>query len=395
MKKRLFVFGHWMKIDGVSVSLLGLLKELDYSQVDVDLMLISAEGELLKEMPPEVNLLHTPDCVARYWNLATTGRKRSLKAYFISKFSLYLAGIWYRIFRRMKIDPYGRGLIRGALYGSLMLPRRITDREYDLALFFSCEPTFCGRVKARKTAVWVHTDWGYFHPIRFLVNLLFSRADYIVNVSPTAKQSFDKLLNEKLKARSIVIENALSPKWMMSRANAMKLPQTAATKILSVGRLTMAKNYFRALEAAKILKDRGMDFEWRIVGAGELENQLRQKVMELNLGGCVIMVGSVDNPYPYYRWADIFVCTSDWEGKSVSVREAQVFAVPTIITRYGTASAQLDDGVDGIIVEKTAEAVADGVMRMVSDPDLAKRLSKGCENRDYTNSQEVRKVMEL
>lgn len=394
MKKKIFILGHWMKIDGVATSLLGLLKELDYDKVDVDLMLMSQEGELLPEIPHEVNLLKTPDSVSYYWSFRPKGKKTSLLHWFIFKVSLYVAGVWYKIFRRIKIDKYGLSMIHAALLQPV-LPKWIVDDEYDLALFFSCEPMLAGRVKAKKTAVWVHSDWGYFHPTKFLLNKLFARADYIVNVSSAAKKSFDDLLRPKLQNRSLVIENLLSKRWMIERSQAFCVEKQDDIKILSVGRLSPQKNYFRALDAAKMLKDSGVKFEWKIVGGGESEGALKARHNELGLGDCVIFVGSTNNPYPYYNWADMFVCTSDWEGKSVSVREAQVFTLPTIITNYGTAASQLENGVDGLIVDLTAEAVAKGIMKLANDSGLKKKLKDTCAKRDYTNKSEINKILSL
>ena len=282
-----------------------------------------------------------------------------------------------------------------AVVGAPFLPRRIVSGRYDAALFFCCEPIMAGRVDAGRTAVWVHTDWGRFHPIRALVNRLFPRADLIVNVSDQAKESFDRLLDPCHRNRSVVIGNTLSKDWMMKRAAERDVPKKEGLRILSVGRLSEPKNFFRALDAAKSLSDRGLAFDWKIVGGGELEAALRKRLSELGLEGRVTLEGAVSNPYPYYRWADLFVCTSDWEGKSVSVCEAQAFALPTLITRYGTASSQLEDGVDGMIVDLSAEAVADGIARLAADEGLRRRLADTCASRDYTNRRELARVMAM
>lgn len=394
MKKKIFILGHWMRIDGVATSLLGLLKELDYSKVDVDLMLMSAEGELLEELPRQVNLLNTHPSVVNYWSDKPTDGKRSLLAVLLKKGALLIAGVWYRIFRRMKIDPYGMHLIKGLLF-NMYLPKRIVDKEYDLALFFSCEPFLVGRVGACKSAVWVHTDWGSFNPITFLVNISFGRADYIVNVSSAAKKSFDRYLNDRNKGKSIVIENIISPRWVMDKSLHGYVVESTALKILSVGRVTPHKNYFRALEAAKILAERGVDFVWYIVGGGESFDALEAAAKLSGLSDRFKLLGPQQNPYPYYKWCDIVVCTSDFEGKSVSVREAQMFAKPVVVTKFPTAASQVEDGIDGILVERTPQAVADGVALLMHDSVLRKRLSANCKSRDYANLGEIDKILSL
>lgn len=391
MKKRIFILGHWMKIDGVATSLLGLLKSLDYSRVEVDLMLMSVEGELREEIPSEVNLLKTHPAVAQYWG-SKCARYASAKILHIV--ALCVAGVWYRLLRRMKIDKYGLSLISGFLF-CLILPRRIVPDEYDLALFFSCEPFLVGRVNARKSVVWVHSDFGMFSPVRYLLNLGFGRADYIVNVSVEAKASFDRYLTCENKKKSIVVENCISQSWIKSKANAFDVEKGHGLRILSVGRVSPPKNYFRALEAAKILAARGASFTWIVVGNGESLNALKSAVENAELDDSFQMVGLQTNPYPYYEWCDLLVCTSDWEGKSVAVREAQIFAKPVVVTKFPTAASQVEDGVDGLLVDRTPEAVAEGIIRLMDDSALREKLSANCRRRDYTNLGEIDKILAL
>lgn len=56
------------------------------------------------------------------------------------------------------------------------------------------------------------------------------------------------------------------------------------------------------------------------------------------------------NPYPYICRCDLYVQPSRYEGKCVSVKEAQMLRKPVVITNYATANSQVENGVDGIIV---------------------------------------------
>ena len=57
MKKRIFIAIHYMEVGGAEISLIGLLHALDYSKCDVDLLVYSHRGELMSQIPQEVNLL--------------------------------------------------------------------------------------------------------------------------------------------------------------------------------------------------------------------------------------------------------------------------------------------------------------------------------------------------
>ena len=109
----------------------------------------------------------------------------------------------------------------------------------------------------------------------------------------------------------------------------------------------------------------------------------------------VIVLGKKSNPYPYIQTCDVYIQPSRFEGKCVAVREAQMLGKPVIITNYATARSQLEDGVDGIIVPLDNKRCAQGIVKVLQNPQLMKRLSENCRQRDYTNSQEVKKLYKL
>lgn len=392
--KRLFILSQWMETDGVEASLLGLLKEFDYTQVSVDLFLTLHQGPWMREIPKEVYLLPPHPAVVRYASgLAPLRQRHAWLAYGLTQLSRYLAGFWYRLIRRQKVDEIGYEQIRYAVWAPF-LPRWVSDRRYDLALIFGGPPGFSRRVHAPASAVWVHTDWAHYRPLPWLARRQFHAARRVVNVSEGAKAAFDRICRLPSGTPSVVVENLLSPSWAHARAEAGEKPQPfEGLKILTVGRVSPPKNPPRALAAAQELKRRGLRFRWFFVGGGECLEGLRQLHAKSGLGDAFVITGPTDNPYPYYPWCDLYVCTSDWEGKSVSVREAQIFAKPTIITRYPTSGSQLEDGVDGLIVDRTPEAIADAIQALSNDPNRREALSAACRARDYANLCEIETIL--
>lgn len=395
MKKRIFILSQWMKIGGIESSLLSLLKELDYSKVAVDLCLQHHEGLWMNEIPKEVNLLPYDRKIARVGiGLATARKDGDWLVWILTQASRYLTGILYMVFRHRKVDEIGYGQIAWAMK-SWLLPKRIGNGSYDLCLIFGGAPGFAARVDAKVKAAWVHTDWSYFKPLRWLARRQFSSVDYVVNVSEAAKRAFNRVVGGLPGVKSIVVENILSKKWIRERHDAYRVDAGCGFHLLSVGRLSAAKNFFRAIEAAKILKMRHIAYTWLVVGDGESRDGLVRTAMEAELGDMFQFVGARENPYPYYKWCDALVCTSDYEGKSVSVREAQIIAKPAVVTKFPTAASQVEDGVDGILVECTAEAVADGILRLINDSKLRVSLSANCRYRDYANLAEIDKILAL
>lgn len=86
-----------------------------------------------------------------------------------------------------------------------------------------------------------------------------------------------------------------------------------------------------------------------------------QKITEAGMQERVIILGKKDNPYPYMRACELYVQPSRYEGKAVTVREAQLLGKPVVITSYATSASQLEDGVDGVVVPMDNAGCAAGI----------------------------------
>ena len=109
----------------------------------------------------------------------------------------------------------------------------------------------------------------------------------------------------------------------------------------------------------------------------------------------VIILGKKTNPYPYIKNCDLYVQPSRYEGKAVTVREAQMLCKPVVITKFATSSSQLSDGYDGIIVPMDNQGCADGIANVLKNKELMLMLSKNCAKNDYSNAEEVNKLYDI
>ncbi|MGM9869613.1 MAG: glycosyltransferase [Sodaliphilus sp.] len=135
--------------------------------------------------------------------------------------------------------------------------------------------------------------------------------------------------------------------------------------------------------------------KWYIIGYGGGEALIRQKIREAGMENHVIILGKRSNPYPYIKACDIYVQPSRYEGKSVTVREAQMLCKPIVVTNYPTASSQIRNGVDGVIVPMDNESCAQGIARVILDAPLRQRLTAYLATHDYGNESEVTKIYDL
>ena len=109
----------------------------------------------------------------------------------------------------------------------------------------------------------------------------------------------------------------------------------------------------------------------------------------------VIILGKKANPYPYIKACDIYVQPSRYEGKSVTVREAQMLCKPVVVTNYPTASSQIQDGKDGVIVPMDNEGCAKGLAEFILDETKQSQIVEYLKTHDYGNINEVNKIYSI
>jgi glycosyltransferase involved in cell wall biosynthesis len=117
------------------------------------------------------------------------------------------------------------------------------------------------------------------------------------------------------------------------------------------GRLAPEKRLDRALHAWPAVTDVSPGAKLLIVGDGPEAARLR----DLAPAG-VRFVGSTDDVLPYLQVADVFVLTSDLEGLSCALLEAQAVGLPAVVTDVGAARRIIEHGVNGYVVDTDDEA---------------------------------------
>lgn len=142
-------------------------------------------------------------------------------------------------------------------------------------------------------------------------------------------------------------------------------------------------------------KPSSINLKWYIIGYGGDETLIRQKIAEAGMQDHVIILGKRTNPYPYIKGCDIYVQPSRYEGKSITVREAQMLCKPVVVTNYPTASSQIQDCVDGVIVPMDNEGCAKGLAEFILDSDKQSYILEYLKTHDFSGQQEVNKIYNL
>ena len=395
MKPSILIFSQAMELGGVERSLLGLLDSIDYDRYDVDLFLMRHSGELMPYLNPKVKLL--PE-IPQYASLAVP-MTPLLKSGQFGVLSGRLKGkLAARSFdkRHPSDKPSVTALTYSHKYTLNSMPL-ISGKTYDLAISFLTPHYFAReRVRAKKYAAWIHTDYTAISFDRAEELSMWNGYDTVCGVSEQASQSFRTAFQE-LSEKVCTIENILPKELICRQAEEPQtdMPSDGAIRLLSVGRFCDAKNFDNVPDICRRLAEDGLNVKWYLIGYGGDEPLIRRKIAEAGMQDRVIILGKKGNPYPYMRACDLYVQPSRYEGKAVTVREAQLLGKPVVITNYATSAGQLEDGVDGVIVPIDNAGCAAGIAALLRDPVRMRALSENCAKRDYTNSAEVEKIYAL
>ena len=407
MKPRILIAIHYMHLGGAEISLIGLLQALDPNKVDVDLFVYSHEGELMKLIPEYVNVLpEEPD-----WSMFEKPMKEVLKKGYFKILFARLKAKWRMKQLVKRNHPKDSAAILG--YAGEEVSKVVSDLHkygtYDLAISFLNPHDFVkDLVLAKKKICWIHTDYTRID-IDIKQELpVWDSFDHIVSISPDVTKTFLQVF-PSLASKIIEIENILSSAFVRNRAEEFETTdleqrsaisgQQSVINLLSIGRFCEEKNYDNVPDICKktlgLLKDKNIDIRWYIIGFGGYEELIRQKIAEAGMQEHVIILGKKSNPYPYIKACDIYVQPSRYEGKSVTVREAQMLCKPVIVTNYTTASSQIKNGIDGVIVPMDNENCAKGLAEFILDTEKQNHIIEYLKAHDYGNVEEVEKIYNI
>lgn len=389
---------HYMELGGAERALLGLLYAIDTDKVDVDLMINQHTGPFMQLIPKKVNLLPEIPAYSVIESSMQKVFKKKQWGVLLGRLQYKVCYTLYKKIHRLTND----GTATHFLYDSVnrFLPSLKHLGCYDLAISFLDPPHIVqDKIDAKVKVEWIHTDFsgGNFHYDTHRTLSRWAANDHIISISESVTQSFIKAFPE-LKEKIVEIENIIPKSLVLEQSLVGNADEyegcSGVIKICSVGRLSHQKNFECIPAVAQLLVSSGLSFHWWIVGPGDIffYNNLAQ---EYGVDACVSYIGPKDNPYPYMRQCDIYVQPSRYEGKAVTVQEAQMLARPVIITNYPTSSSQIIDGKDGIICELNNEAIADAIMKLSSKVERMKTLGENAAQMHAGNDCEVEKIYRI
>ena len=393
MKKILFVINN-LNCGGAEKALISLLETIDYSKVDVDLLLFKQEGIFMSKIPAQVNLLIEPENY-KYFDMSI---KKAIKELIKSgKLNIALARILSLY--AFKTEKAG-SVMEQRVWKYLSVALDKLDKEYDVAIgYLEKNPIyFCvDKVKAKKKIGWIHNDYDKLGMDKKIDNKYFNKLDYVFTVSEEClsvlKSKFPQYESKFRLMYNIVSEETIK-KLALEKIEDITFNDDNIN-IISVGRLEYQKGFELAIEACSILKERGYKIKWNIVGEGKERSKLENLINELKLEDNFNLLGIRENPYPYIKKSDIYVQPSRFEGKSIAIDEAKILNKPIVVTNFSTAKDQIINNKNGIISEMNSKSLANEIERIICDEKLKKKIILNLSNEKIGNETEINRLYEV
>lgn len=395
MKKLLFVINTLGRA-GAEVSLLELLRNIDPTEYEISLFVLASQGELICDVPDYVRVLN--EQVDGTPVLSREGTRRliqrlivkGLKKGALMKRSPYLIKNAVRLWKDKKFSC--NKLTRCLLSD---VAERF-DEEYDLAVaFLEGGASFYvdSYVKAKKKVAFIHVDYDRAGYSRYLDEDCYMHYDWIFTVSDEVRESFLRVYPECAE-RTSVFHNIINVNRIRECADKQGgfSDDYKGFRILTVGRLYMQKAYDISIRAMKLLKEEGYDMRWYVLGEGEERENLELLIHSLGLEEDFVLLGQVENPYPYLAQTDLYVHASKYEGKSVAVQEAQVLGKPIIVSDCAGNREQVVHGKTGVLCPLTPEDIMESILTLYKDDALRTLIANNAAGMVQTGMEELEKL---
>lgn len=390
MKETILIINPYLHIGGVERALISLLYTLPKDRYEVSLMLTSYTGEFIRYIPNDVKIEKCP-VKKELADLQSISSRNVLKTFLRKR--KYLLSVIY-VLGVVILKLFGNA----ALYaGSLF---EMNDVYYDYIFNFSgpdlITSILAERIfKCKKKYIWIHNEFRKGNGLNRRKLSRYERYDEIFAVSTACEQEFREIA-PALKNKTHLLYNITSEDFYhnLAKEEISFNDDYAKARILSVGRLNYQKGFDIAVQVAANLKNKGYDFRWYIIGEGCERKKIEMIIEQNDLQENVILLGSIVNPYPFFRDCDIYVQTSRYEGYCLTIAEAKSFYKPIVTTDFAGAYDQIENGKTGLIVECEDGALTEAIENLLQDNTIRTLFETNLKKSKVNTSGEINKLIQ-
>lgn len=289
------------------------------------------------------------------------------------------------------------------LFTPRLLYRWIVGKRYDIVVAFLEGPATriiagCPYANSKRIA-WVHVEQqsaerasASFRTYQEAVDC-YRTYNRIAAVSESVKRDFESLLPFKCDVVRNVIDEAQIR--LLSKQSISDDIFSSGVNVISIGKLEYQKGYDRLVRIHRRLLDQGLFHHIYILGSGSQENVILSAIKELKVSDTFHLLGAHTNPYPYILKADLYVCSSRYEGMSTSVTEALVLGIPVVSTDCGGARELLGENNEyGLVTDNDEESLCMGLSQMLKNKEFIDSYKNRKSFTRFSKEELVQKVSE-
>lgn len=290
-----------------------------------------------------------------------------------------LVALWklYRILRREKYDLVHASTPKGGLLGMIAAFAAGTP-----ARIFTLRGLIGAASTGFKRRVLMCTDW-----------LSMKLAHRVVAIAPTLREeaiSLGLVSPEKIQSIHKGSSNGINWQRFTRKGPSSASPLRAKWKVGPsdivlgfVGRIVRDKGIIELAQAWRRIREECPNVKLVLVGPAETHNPVPTEIIdELIADPRVCMAGWFDDTAQAFEAFDVLVMPSYREGFGNVLLEAGSMELPAISTRISGISDAIVDGETGLLVEvRNADALAEGVIKLLKDPELRRRMGRAARER--------------
>ncbi|WP_302537582.1 glycosyltransferase [Clostridium saudiense] len=390
MKKKILFMVSSMNIGGVEKSLLSLLSVMPKEKYDITVLTLEKKGGFLDYIPSYIKVEEAA-WFKEIKPIIMESPQKTIKKYLKENKVFKILTFIYSYYKSKNTDN------RYIYYKNILKSIPENEDEYDVAIAYAgpteiIDAYITHKVKAKKKIGWVHFDISKHKINEKLYENLYKKFDNIFTVSNEANKKLNEIIPSTVN-KSEVLLNIISKELIneMAKEDINFDNEFDGVKIVTVGRLSKEKGQDLAIKALANLKKDGYKVRWYCVGEGNSREEYESLIKDNKLEEDFILLGATPNPYPYIKNSDIYVQTSRHEGYCLTLAEAKCLCKPIVTTNFNGAYEQLDNNINGIIVEYNEYEIYNAVKKILSNNNLKNKLIKNLIDKDINTISEINK----
>ena len=344
---KILIANNNMEIGGIQKALANLLEEIS-GKHSVTLMLFNKQGALVSEISENTNIIEG-NIFTRILGMSQAQAKKCGLLTFIWR------SMWV-ILTKLTGTKLSFGVLTKMqkLHGEYDVAISYMQNSSDKIFYGGCNEFVLNSVNAKKKIAFIHCDFTEYEGNNPYNKSLYEKFDAVACVSDSCKEKFLAVC-PTLRSKTYTVYNLHNFGKMEMLANAYDVYNYGKKMIFTSARISEEKGILRVIPALGRIKKDGGECIWYIAGDGPLLEKAKEEAKRCGVENDIVFLGFTENPYPYFKNADILLVPSYNEAAPMVFGEAIHFGTPVITTATSSAK-ELCEGC-AVVTENTDEAI--------------------------------------